>query len=142
MRDMLIARLRAAIGGSAARQGWAMALAAGLATFATVYIIDAFLARINLHAEATILDDTLLAILVGALVLFLERKHQRELREQLHRIAVMEEMNHHVRNALQAIIFLTFNLKDKEATAKLRNATEKIEWALREVLPKKAGEKE
>jgi hypothetical protein len=114
-------------------------LVAGIATFATVYTLDAFLAYIKLPAEATFLDDTLLAILVALLVISLELDHAKELRAQQHKIAVMQEMNHHIRNALQSISYLTFNIKDQEVNAKLQEAMARIEWALREVLPSEPG---
>jgi hypothetical protein len=109
------------------------AIAAGLVTFAAVYGIDAFLARIKLPAEATILDEILLGILAGGLVIAIQR--QTELRHHRHKIAVMKEMNHHIRNALQTIIYITFDASDRNAAEKVRDAAKRIEWALREVLP-------
>jgi len=111
------------------------AVAAWIATFAAVYGIDAFLARIKLPAEATILDDTLLRFLVAILVFGIELRHQRELRRQQRHIAVIAEMNHHIRNALQTIVYATFNASDRHAVDEVREATKRIEWALREVRP-------
>ena len=109
------------------------AIAAGLLTFAAVYGIDAYLARIKLPAEATILDDALLGVLVAVLFIIIQR--QTELRRQRHRLAVMKEMNHHIRNALQIIIYTTSNVSDRDGANKVREAAKRIEWALREVLP-------
>jgi len=110
------------------------ALIAGVVMFCTVYVVDEFLARIKLHAEATILDDLLLGILVGTLVLTLELQHQRQIREQQHKIAVIRQMNHHVRNALQTILYVTFSA-DKTSSEQVKEAAKRIEWALREILP-------
>jgi uncharacterized membrane protein YccC len=117
----------------AALRAYLPAIAAGVATFAAVYGIDAFLARIELPAEATIFDDTLLGILVAVLVIVVQR--QTELRRQQHKLAVMKEMNHHIRNALQIIVYTTSNANDRDGVDKVRDAAKRIEWALREVLP-------
>jgi hypothetical protein len=110
-------------------------LSAGLVTFGAVHAIDLYLARIKLPAEATILDDLLLGILVGVLILSIELHHQRELRAQQHKIAVIREMNHHVRNALQTILYVTFRAGDTSNSEKVTEAARRIEWALREILP-------
>ena len=44
-------------------------------------------------------------------------------------------MNHHVRNSLQVISFATSVPQQEEVARKVRDAVERIEWALREVLP-------
>jgi hypothetical protein len=116
------------------------AIAAGLLTFAAVYGIDAFLARIKLPAEATILDDILLGILVAVLVIVIQR--QTELRRQRHKLAVMKEMNHHIRNALQTIIYVSSDMSDRDAGDKVKDAAKRIEWALREVLPAEPSDSE
>jgi hypothetical protein len=47
----------------------------------------------------------------------------------------MKEMNHHIRNALQIIIYTASNANDRDGVDKIRDAAKRIEWALREVLP-------
>ena len=44
-------------------------------------------------------------------------------------------MNHHVRNSLQVISFAASSPQQEELGNNLRDAVERIEWALREVLP-------
>jgi len=111
------------------------AIAAGGATSAAAYGIDSFLARIKLPAEATIFDDTILGILVAVMVIGIQR--QSELREYRHKSAVIAEMNHHIRNALQIIIYSASkaSASDRDEADELRDAVKRIEWALREVLP-------
>jgi hypothetical protein len=117
----------------ASLRAYLLALSAGFATSAAVYWIDAFLARIHWPAETTLLNETLLGILVAVLFLIVQRHN--ELRRQQDKFAVMKEMNHHIRNALQTIIYATFNASDKDAADKIRDAVRRIEWALREVMP-------
>jgi hypothetical protein len=44
-------------------------------------------------------------------------------------------MNHHVRNSLQVISLAVSVPQRKELASKIQNVVERIEWALREVLP-------
>lgn len=61
-----------------------------------------------------------------------ERMRREQMRERLRTIA---EMNHHIRNALQVITYATAVGKDDASVEMIRNSVERIEWALREVLP-------
>jgi hypothetical protein len=44
-------------------------------------------------------------------------------------------MNHHIRNALQVLSYGTATHGRKTETEMMRDSIERIEWALREVLP-------
>ncbi len=54
-------------------------LVSGLATAVAVYLIDEFLARHHLPADATLLDDVLLGILVAFLITILQQRFQAAL---------------------------------------------------------------
>ncbi len=108
---------------------------AGLGMFVAVFVLNAVMARIHLRPEATLLDDTLLGSLAGVLVVTLELQHERELRRQQQRMAVVIELNHHIRNALQAIVYVNSKMNDDGDAVMVREATTRIEWALREILP-------
>ena len=112
-----------------------LSICTGVGIFVAVYVIDALLARLGLRADATFIDDVLLGILVAVLVMTLEVQHQRELHRQEARIAMVAEMNHHIRNALQAIVYVNATNADREAAVKVGEAAKRIEWALREILP-------
>jgi hypothetical protein len=60
-------------------------------------------------------------------------ERQQELEERLRKIA---EMNHHVRNALAVVQFYGAQRGDRYATEAVSQAVERIEWTLREVLPR------
>ena len=45
------------------------------------------------------------------------------------------EMNHHVRNALQPILYSPFLKEQAEQVRLIQESTRRIEWALKEVLP-------
>ncbi len=116
-------------------------IAIGLITFAVVWLIDAAFSRFGLHAEATILDDLLLGALAGLYVAAEEARHHRDLRAQEEKLKVVMEMNHHIRNALQAIIYVNAQNPDQDSARKVAEAAQRITWALEEVLTGKgAGE--
>jgi hypothetical protein len=77
-------------------------------------------------------DDLLIGVLAGTLVFAYER-HQHQL--ILEKMRVISEMNHHVRNALQPIIYSPYLKEQAEQVRIIQEGTRRIEWALREVLP-------
>jgi hypothetical protein len=81
---------------------------------------------------AAAIDDMLIGLLAGVLVFAYER-HQHKL--VLEKMRVISEMNHHVRNALQPIIYSPYLKEQAEQVKIIQEGTRRIEWALREVLP-------
>lgn len=81
---------------------------------------------------AAAMDDLLIGLLAGVLVFAYER-HQHNL--ILEKMRVIAEMNHHVRNALQPIIYSPYLKEQAEQVKMIQEGTRRIEWALREVLP-------
>jgi hypothetical protein len=51
---------------------------------------------------------------------------------------VIADMNHHVRNALQPILYSPFLQEQAEQVRTIQEGIRRIEWALREVLPGEA----
>lgn len=85
------------------------------------------------HNRTTaMITDALLGIAVGLMVLFYERRQQRNI---IRKLEVIRLMNHHVRNSLQVISFAASVPQQEALEADIRSAVERIEWALREVLP-------
>lgn len=85
------------------------------------------------HTRTTaIISDALLGIAVGLVVLFYERRQRRSI---IRKLEVIRLMNHHVRNSLQVISFAASVPQQEALEAEIQNAVERIEWALREVLP-------
>ncbi len=111
-------------------------LLAGLGMFLTVHVVDALLSATGLHAEATYLDDLLLGILAALLVFFLQWRHRAELRRHEQCAAAIDEINHHIRNALQVITLRTsLDSRSREELTEIREASARIEWVLRELVP-------
>ena len=87
------------------------------------------------HSEGlslAIVDHALVGIGAGLLVLLYERRQRRNI---IRKLEVIGMMNHHVRNSLQVISFAASAPPREEDVNKIRDAVDRIDWALREVLP-------
>jgi hypothetical protein len=87
-----------------------------------------------------VLSDVITGAIAGALF-YQFVKHEKARRELIReRMRTIAELNHHIRNALQVIKFWGAqhqNCSLDEMQIQLMNeSVERIEWALREVLPK------
>jgi hypothetical protein len=118
----------------------------GVAAAAIFFAIDDFLDHLMLRLTSTRvaleISDAITAILIGALVsqvalLFHQRQQQAQAR--VRRIA---EMNHHVRNALQVISYWSLADKEKRQVELVQDAVNRIQWALREILPREDDRRE
>ncbi len=77
------------------------------------------------------LDDVFIGIFAALVVFAYE---QRRYRATLEKVQVIAAMNHHVRNALQAISYAPYT--EQATQIKLvEESVSRIEWALREILP-------
>ena len=91
--------------------------------------------KLGVGGVPALIDDLLVGIVAGAMVFAYER-HQHKL--VLARLRVIAEMNHHVRNALQPILYSPFLPEQAQQVRTIQEGTRRIEWALREVLPGEA----
>jgi hypothetical protein len=81
------------------------------------------------------LSNGLTGLAVGLLYLQLsrvERERRAQVQQQLRTIA---DMNHHIRNALQVIAYASAASDKTQSVELISQSVERIEWALREVLP-------
>lgn len=116
----------------------------GLAIALVVFIVDAGLEYVLLvrgvsHSWTLFISDVIAATVVAFFATYtfsLHRAREAEVRERVERIV---EMNHHVRNALQVIAYWSPAERDKKEVELIRQAVDRIEWALREVLPRGLG---
>jgi len=108
---------------------------AGVAVGLVEYLLSLWLASRGLRAEATLIDEFLLALFTGALVFVVELSHKREQDRLDEKLRTIELMNHHVRNALQAILDSAYLHGHVD---EVRPSVNRISWALREVLPGQA----
>lgn len=118
---------------------YVIAAAAGAAIALVDDLLGLWMAARGLHAELTLLDELLLAIFTGALVLVIELSHERERQRMNEKLRTIQLMNHHVRNALQSIVdsaYVHGNLHE------VHTSVNRIAWALQEILPGQALEKD
>jgi hypothetical protein len=114
--------------------------AALLLTLVSGFLIaaDELSIRWGLGASQRILDDLLGGLIAGSIFYLYERHRLRRVAEQLR---VIDLMNHHIRNALQPLMFVP-DESEREAQLRLvEDCVRHIEWALREVLPGRSEER-
>ena len=92
--------------------------------------------RYGLEGWLRIVDDLLGGLIAGSIFYLYERHRLRRLRQRLH---VIDLMNHHIRNALQPLMFMTYEHRTQMRT--VEGCVRRIDWALREVLPGKSEER-
>jgi hypothetical protein len=97
--------------------------------------------RLSIHfglgKSQQIVDDLLGGLIAGSIFYLYERHRLRRFSEQLH---VIDLMNHHIRNALQPLMFVTDEPEGKAQMKLVEECVRHIDWALREVLPGKSEE--
>jgi hypothetical protein len=103
----------------------------GFSLFGLGAMVNMVLERRHVVGWSLYLDDALLGLFAGLLVFFYE---QRRHRAMMDKIRVIADMNHHVRNALQAIALSPYAEKSKQIQL-IDESAERIQWALRKILP-------
>lgn len=103
----------------------------GFSLFALGALLQAVLEKNNVHGLMLYLDDVMLGLVAGLMVFVYEQKRHRAL---IDKIRVIAAMNHHVRNALQAIAFSRY-AEERKQVQMLDESTRRIQWALQEILP-------
>ena len=117
------------------RKLWLIASAIGAVMFVASVGFDVLL----LKHEATlaiIISNALVALLAGTLVFTLLAYGRAQRRQMLERMDALQEVNHHIRNALQSLAFTQGALQGTKEEVNIKEAIQRIQWALAEVLPK------
>ena len=98
------------------------------------YVVELCLHRNGVPSRDLIMLSSLLVGLVAGVLVYLLSVRERQRRAYVDcRLRVIAEMNHHIRNALQVITF--YSRKGEKQEVGVVEAVERIQWALREVLP-------
>ena len=106
--------------------------------FAAGLLFDILLIHLEkisqLHAAAVL--DGVFALLLSIL-LYRVLMYDRERRILiLQRLETIDEMNHHIRNALQVISFNAHPQSNEFELVEIKRAMNRIQWAVREILPR------
>ena len=80
-------------------------------------------------------SNALTGLVVAGLFLELTRNVRNRRRLVQARLEVIADMNHHIRNALQVLTYGAARHGNEKETEMMRESIQRIEWALREVLP-------
>ena len=97
---------------------------------------DRLLARDGVTRTDILLTSNALTGIVTGLLFFSLSNNERQRRQLVQeRLRTIAEMNHHIRNALQVIAYASAAENPTESVEMIRSSVERIEWALREVLP-------
>jgi hypothetical protein len=108
----------------------------------TIIFVVGVCVEFLLHTRKTgggweLIDNLITACLIGLIVFAYERRRSRDIRQRLRVIAAM---NHHIRNALQSILWAPYYESQPKQIKSIRDSVERIEWALREILPGESGD--
>jgi succinate dehydrogenase hydrophobic anchor subunit len=83
------------------------------------------------------LAEAISAVVVGVLVARLVAVMHRQHQATLARVQVISEINHHIRNALMAISASAHISQNQQCIRVISEGVNRIEWALREILPRR-----
>jgi hypothetical protein len=108
-----------------------VAIAIGLLIVAASPVIDGLVNHVNRRVFAS---DWMAGILAASLSGAALVRIQMRRRELLARMQIIEDVNHHVRNALTTITLTTALRDDKELNALVKDASERVDWVLNHVL--------
>lgn len=103
----------------------------GFCTFLLGTLLDTAFRKFSITGAAALVDDVLVGIAAGLVVFAYEQQRYRDLTRKL---AVITSMNHHVRNALQAILYSSYASESTEQVKVIEDSVNRIQWALNEVL--------
>jgi len=98
-------------------------------------VTDQISIHYGLSGSQRLADDLLGGLIAGLIFYFFERHRLKHLRE---RLRVIDLMNHHIRNALQPLMFMDY--EQRTSMRIVEGCVRRIDWALREVLPGKSNE--
>lgn len=100
------------------------------------FIFDRVLVREGVPRTDILIESNLLTGIVAAVFYAYLSRYEVERRKLVQqRLRTIADMNHHIRNALQVITYAASSQKRDDSVEMIRSSVERIEWALREVLP-------
>ncbi len=114
------------------------AILVALAAFLSGLLLDFLLihARGVSQLQAAAILDAVFAIVVAGLFYLLAAHNRARRARVMERLETIDLMNHHIRNALQVISFNAHSQTNESDLAEIKRAMNRIQWALREILPK------
>jgi hypothetical protein len=106
---------------------------AGLVAALALLEFDDFLVAQGIPKEGTYLDEILMGLIVAAIAVGLDVYHENRLARVHQAAQLMGQLNHHIRNSLQAIVFSSSIAGDSACQDAIRVSIDRIEWALAKI---------
>jgi hypothetical protein len=120
-------------------------IAAAIAFSALIFLLtigfDFLATRYRPVLSFMVIVDGAVALLCGALLWRIVQDARVRHRMLIERLAMVGELNHHIRNALESIQLTAHSSQNQELIEQIQNAVSRIQWALREVLPEESDMK-
>jgi hypothetical protein len=101
-------------------------------------LVDELSIYCGLGIVQRVADDFAGGIIAASIFYLYERRARRQIHEQLR---LVDLMNHHIRNALQPLMFVPFQPEAAVQKQLVEECVDHIDWALREILPGKSHER-
>ena len=127
------------------QQPWSLRISRGrrvlvsFAVTASVFLSGGVLDWLVLHQHlpriSLMLAGAAVALAVGILVFQILTDVQKRYQAVVDRLRVIKELNHHIRNALQVIVFTNVPERSEQVIKQVDTAIIRIDSILREVLP-------
>ena len=110
-----------------------LAMGVGILVAGTGFVLDWY----EIPGKKDILWSDLFTGVVACVLSYLAlRYHRRHRRLYLARLRMIAEMNHHIRNAITPLLYSSHLTKHRELLQLTEAAAARIDWVLREVLPR------
>jgi hypothetical protein len=91
--------------------------------------------RLVHHANSIFISDVYTCVVASVFSYLLMIYEKRRRMILARRMAIAAEVNHHIRNALTAIVYTSSVQRDQPLQSVLKDATDRIDWVLNTVLP-------
>jgi hypothetical protein len=114
------------------------ALAVGIVSFLVTELMHSILVPDIGRSPERLLAEGFSAVVVSLLAAKLIQVTRQRHQLLLARMQVIAEMNHHIRNALSPLSLSLDETENQQLKTVIGEAVDRIDWALREILPREA----
>jgi hypothetical protein len=116
---------------------WCLGLLFGGVVLFTATGLDFLLEKRSPSFLGNIDASAVVAAVVAALLFYRMLWHERERRKAIRRrLETIRDMNHHIRNAVHTIALTSYIPQNEETVKVIDDSLHRVDWALREILPK------
>src|SRR3954468_8265685 len=113
----------------------AMASGVGLAVFGSALVVEKLSRRSEGSSKVVMAWNAVAGFAAGWMAMKTIESARERRKNISQRLKMIGDLNHHVRNALQSIQLSAYSTHDQEIIASVGDSVQRIEWALREIVP-------